>query len=677
MADIIHFSSKKELDASQNISEFINQCRNELTAFGSELAFDQNTWDLTAHIHLPGKTKKVNAIFSCFDAARMNNSCPAMSQEFLPFAKAYFRYMHAHRSTKVIGFRLTALRALDHTLCARGMNGNICKVTHDVLDQACSLINESYSQGVAVKIAGQLELLSNFLIAKNFVDMKSKWLQPLKKPKDLGIRVGKTADEARLMKMPSAAAIQAMAHVFHEGVTPIEIVVGSTLALLHCAPQRLNETVRLAHDCEIVEGTAKGDIYSLRWCGSKGFPDGKKAIGPAMREVAEKAIRNLKEASSEARKIALWYERNPNKIYLTEATEHLRSKERLTADEVSQVLFGFNDALKGRTWCQSRKIKGRNLNGYSFKNIEECVLEMLPKSFPYAQKGLKFCDALFIARRFEFDARLSTYCCVIDYIPADQISNRLGENKSATSVFSRFELKEDDGTAVSLSSHQVRHYLNTLAQSNGISEMDVAMWSGRISIKQNDDYGHVTPGSILNKLTAVVTSSKSVLFGGDLNTPKVRVVAARDSVGNLKNLTAHITDFGMCTHDYAQTPCQIHLDCLNCNELVCVKGDVVKTENIRRLRDSTEILLLEAEKAEQVEVYGASRWVTHQQRTLQHCNQLLKILDSSSVEVGALVKLTGIEPASRIQQAQHERNEETIKSVPTRKNKLLERVTRG
>lgn len=676
MAEIIQFIPRAGLDAARNLEAFISQCRFELTALGADLPFDENTWNITKFIVLPGKTKNVNAIFSSFEAARKDKSTPCMSVQYLPFAKAYFRYMHALRPTSSIAFRLTALRVLDCALCSFGLEGKVTAVTHEVLNRAGNLIVENYSLSAAPKIAGQLESIVKFLIEKHLVEMKAKWTKPMRKPRALGIRVGKEADEARQKKMTSAAAIEAMAHVFVNAITPIETVVGSTLALLHCAPQRINETVRLGFNCDVEMQDTEGRMqYGLRWPGSKGFDDGVKWIVPTMADVARRAIRNLKEASAEARRIAVWYEKHPDRIYLSEDTEHFRNHKRLTAGEVSLILYGHDDPSKGRTWCASRKIKSQE--GYSFSEVESRVLEMLPQGFPYAQPNLKFSDALFIARRFEFDKRLSTYACVIDYIPTDQISARLAGTKSKESVFSRFDLKEDDGVPVVLATHQVRHYLNTLAQSNGVSQMDTAMWSGRVDVHQNKTYDHTSPSLIVGKVRELALGAKSALFGGDLSVTKIRVLASRDTAGKLHNLAAHITDYGMCTHDYAQSPCQIHLDCLNCNELVCVKGDKVKTENIRRLRDSTKELLYDAEKAEQFEIYGASRWVKHQRKTVEHCEQLLNILDSPTVDVGALVKLAGIQPASRIAQAEVQRNGAQVMEAPSRRNKLLERVKRA
>jgi hypothetical protein len=388
-------------------------------------------------------------------------------------------------------------------------------------------------------------------------------------------------------------------------------------------------------------------------------------------------VKKLRDVTSEARKIAVWYEKNPTMIYLPEHLEYLREKRWLTQSEVSLVLFGESDPSISTNWCGTNKLAKR-AGAFLFEDVQARVLGRLPKNFPWAQPGLKYSEALFIMRRFELDAGLRTYACLVSYLPYNQIANRLVKSSSvAHTVFERFNLTEDDGTAITLTSHQVRHYLNTLAQSNNVSQIDIAMWSGRADIGQNKAYDHTTPDQILSNTRDLAVASNSPLFGGDLDIPKPRVVAIRDTLGVLRNGTAHITDYGMCTHDYAMSPCEIHRDCLNCSELVCVKGDAVKTKNLRFVKDETEILLQEAEAAERSSTYGASRWVKHHRTTLEHCTQLLNILDNPTVEQGALVRLTGVVPASRIAQAEEARNGPVSTAIPARTNKLLERMKRG
>lgn len=677
MANVVYFKSRADLAAAQNLAEFVRLCRSDLDVFGADLPFDSNVWDISGYVDVKGRTKTVRVIFSSLAAAKLSKATPTMSENFLPFAKAYIRYWHGLKPTVSCGQRLTALRVLDSVLCDEMLNGDITATTGDILTQACNVIIRQYSKALAPKLAGALEKISDFLLENKLAQMSTRWVKPISKAREHGQRVGKVADAAREKKMPSAAAIEAMAHVFRNASEPIEIYVGSTLGLLHCAPQRINETVRLTVGCEVEQKDTEGHTqYGLRWPGSKGFENSVKWILPTMAEVAKLAIRRLHVVTAEARKIAVWYENNPKKVYLPEHLEHLRHKHWLKQSEVSLILYGEDDPLISEGWCVSNKVLKED-DLFLFEDVQTNVLKRMPKGFPWAQKGLKYSDALFIVRRFELDATLRMYTCIVDYLPYDQICSRLGKSGSvARTVFERFNLTEDDGTPISLTTHQVRHYLNTLAQSNNASQLDIAMWSGRADVKQNVSYNHTTPDQLLSNTRKSAIATNSSLFGGDLSIRKPRVVARRDSAGILRTGSAHITDYGMCTHDYAMSPCEIHGDCFHCNELVCVKGDEVKTMNIRFVKDETEALLREAEVAEQTSIYGASRWVKHHRATLDHCSQLLSILDNPLVESGALVRLTGIQPASRILQAEEARNGPISPAIPAKVNKLLERLKR-
>jgi len=64
-----------------------------------------------------------------------------------------------------------------------------------------------------------------------------------------------------------------------------------------------------------------------------------KWIVPSMRSVVEEALRKIRVVTDEARAVALWYEANPEKIYLSEETEHLRGKELLSMEELTNILF--------------------------------------------------------------------------------------------------------------------------------------------------------------------------------------------------------------------------------------------------------------------------------------------------------------------------------------------------
>jgi hypothetical protein len=226
---------------------------------------------------------------------------------------------------------------------------------------------------------------------------------------------------------------------------------------------------------------------------------------------------------------------------------------------------------------------------------------------------------------------------------------RLVGTKTVQTVFEKFGYKDVNGMPLRLTTHQFRHYLNTLAQMGGLSQLDIAKWSGRAKVAQNAVYDHQSDRDVLAMVrTAIGDGNK--MFGPLAHIPKNTLIT-RDQFSTLKVLTAHTTDFGYCIHDFSMLPCQIHRDCVNCEEHVCIKGDQVRERAIRLHRSETNALLATAKEALGEDEFGANRWVEHQSLTLQRLNQLCTLLDDPSVPDGAIIQPAGVTSASRLEQA--------------------------
>lgn len=278
---------------------------------------------------------------------------------------------------------------------------------------------------------------------------------------------------------------------------------------------------------------------------------------------------------------------------------------------------------------------------------------MLPRGFPIAnaERGLRYSNALNLILRNTLNDTKGTFRCVFELIQQANIANRLGARSETgiKSVFDRFGFTEDDGSSIRINTHQFRHYLNTLAQAGGLSQLDIAKWSGRVDIGQNKVYDHQSDRDILALVREAIGDEMQML-GPVVRTNRPAIIP-RDEFARLQAKTAHATEFGYCIHDYMVLPCQVHRDCLNCDEQYCIKGDEVREANIRRHRDETRLLLQEAQSANAEEHFGANRWVAHQQLTLERLDQLCAIFDNPDIAEGAVIRPSGVVPASRIEQA--------------------------
>jgi hypothetical protein len=655
--DVIHFTPRADLDAQTNLNAFVHVCREKLTAFGADLPFDADSWSVSRHINIKARRSELRIVFSSWETEK-GGALKSMSEPFLSFAKSYMRFQHSVRPTKSIGQRISALRALEVALLEEGGVPNPVNVRHETLYRAVQIIKERFTAAVAYRVAGQLGAISDLMVEKRFVASPSKWHSPVKRPYEDRGRVGKDFDRQRQQKMPSPAALNALAYAFRVATDPRDLVATSIAAILCSAPDRINEVLLLGAQCEITQKAEKSDHaeYGLRWRPAKGADPMVKWIVRSMADVVRDAVARIRKISEPAREVARWYDANPESIFLPESLEYLRGEARVTLDELAEILFVDGCTIgSARAWCRARRIelaRSRGKQTASFGEVEQAVLAMLPPGFPIVdpELGLKYSEMLCVVRKNTINSK-TTYRCAIEQVVQGQIYDCLAgsSEKVHRSLFARMELYEEDGSTVRIRSHQLRHYLNTLAQIGGLSQIDIARWSGRRDVKQNTTYDHESSRDIAEHVRKI--SSEEYKPVGPLARLKTTTLIPRDEFARLKIPTAHSTEFGFCIHDFTMTPCQIHRDCMNCDEQVCIKGDEVREKNLRRHREETRALLDSAKSGQSEGLAGADRWVQHQTLTLRRLDEICEILDDPQVSVGALIQPSGVVPASRIEQS--------------------------
>jgi hypothetical protein len=657
MADIIHFVPRDELDADSNLMNFIEGARDKLTVFGTDLAFDENEWDVTDAIARK-RTDRTRFVFSNWSSANDRIPLP-LREPFLSFAKAYMRYQHAFRPTKCYGQRLAALRALEAALTENGERPNPTLATLHTFNRAYQLCVDKFTNAVAYRVGGQLEMLNEFLITHRLLAVPARWHSPAQRPSDTA-RVGAEFDKRRAEKLPSPTALSALANIFHLAKEPFDVLLSSIVAILCSAPDRVSEVLYLEADCEVsqVIPSSGEAVYGLRWRPAKGADPMVKWIIPSMSDVVRQAISNIRKLTEPARVVAKWYEMHPAALYLPPHFEHLRSFDRLSLKIVSQILFaGTSNPQSSWVWCRQNGVPilgvKRGEATCKFADLERAVIANLPDGFPWADRAqtLKYSEALCVTQRNMMQERKARFWGLIDLLNHGHIADGLGARSKygIRSLFDRFEFTEDDGSPIRLRSHQFRHYLNTLAQAGGLSQLDIAKWSGRKDVRQNGDYDHQSDRDVVARVRSMMGDSTKAR--GYIATVPLSTLVHRDEFARLKIPTAHTTEFGFCIHDYSMLPCQLHRDCLNCNEQVCIKGDVTREANIRRHRAETQQLLEDALAANRDQYAGANRWVAHQQATLTRLNELCAILDDPNVPAGAVIQPSKVVPASRIEQA--------------------------
>lgn len=259
---------------------------------------------------------------------------------------------------------------------------------------------------------------------------------------------------------------------------------------------------------------------------------------------------------------------------------------------------------------------------------------------------MRYSKALFIVRHREMHRGLKTCRCMIEPVAISTINDGLGASRGKGSVFSRFGLSEPDGSPIRVTSHQFRHWLNTLAQRGGLSQLDIAKWSGRKDIRQNEAYDHMSGDELLGKLRAIAGKDESFLElhrkVGDL------IPISRDEFLGLQIPAVHMTELGYCVHDWTLLPCPLHRDCVHCMEHWFIKGDRKRMERIRSCLKEAEEQLAMAEDAFACGYAGSDRWSEHQRATVHRLRNLVEIFDDPKVADGAMIRLAAPENAGQL-----------------------------
>lgn len=633
MAKIERLSSQAERRALQRLAAFIEVAKAKNNPFGPNVEFDDDRWDVTRTTRGSGLgTRRIT--FTTLESTS-RTSPQLLASDFRPFAKAYLIDRQDAAPSSNQQNRLSALRAVETAL--RSADSSFVQLRGDHLDHSARLVADRFSKDGAYRIGVELELLSEVISEHQLIQAPLQWRNPIRRPKS-NVRVGKEHEERRAKRLPASGSLEAVALAFRRAVHPSDQLVAATAALLCSAPVRIGEVLRMRAICEVEDRTSRGEpAFGLRWWTEKGVEPETRWVLPEMVTTVRTALGVLESVTQDARKIAAWYERHPSKLYLPPRFAHLREASFIPLGDAEQLL-----GINPEGWATRKKVPLRRAQqtvGFNFNEFEVAILGDLPTGFPIVDSatGLKASDALFVVSFNEFRTDRGTSLCMFEPVTQQQIRDGLGGRveHNFPSTFSRLGLVNPDGSPIKINTHAFRHFLNTLVQRGGADPLDIAKWSGRKSVAQNAAYDHLSADDYLEDLQAAVGSS------GEALPIKVQPPISAEEFTRLTNGAAHVTEFGFCQHDFAMLPCQLHRDCLNCDEHVCIKGDAAKEERLARWLDRTRALLAKAADAAAERYEGADVWREHQERTAARAEQILSILRDPSVPLGSVIKGAG------------------------------------
>ncbi|EJJ8950096.1 DNA-binding protein [Salmonella enterica] len=622
MNNIILFKSKKQLTAENNYNEFIKFCRYQLSGLTQTQDWEQYVWK--GYVTF----RKIGVGHKAF------NSKDAMNEDFLDFAKAYIRYQHSLKPLKNYGATMMALRCLEQSLLQVLNSGLIYNVTAVVFDEAMQIGSKYFEGNVLAQCGIQLEKLSKFLCEHNLVKSGYiSWKNHVKQ-KVKNNYLPEIEDYHRNDKLPDETALLAIADIFSKNdelLSPRDKFTSAVFALLLCCPSRISEILALPADCEITQKDEKGvERYGLRFYSVKGYGPNIKWIPQVMIPVAKKAIRRLLSLSQNARELAQWCEKYPDKFYRHELCPKVDEKLKLT---VVQVCHALGYPLHDRKSCVL-KIKRTSLDGgksflnsndynYSLSELWEMISSGFSRDFPWydEEKSIRFSNALCLLnpRQFSLSQMSDIYSF---YKPTkgfffNDIQNKIRHESGFKNIFARYGYYDIEGKPLLIRSHQPRHLLNTIAHYGEMSELDIAKWSGRVNVNQNRVYNHVSEEDMLDKIKAIKLNRSNYCQRESIPTDELTI-----DFDNLNQGAIHLTELGYCVHNYLVNPCAKINQFVECdNETLDMKSvDRIRLQSVReKIMQLKRITKIAYENGD----YGADKWLQHHEKNLERINKLL------------------------------------------------------
>ncbi|TWS07797.1 integrase [Pseudomonas mandelii] len=640
MSQSIRFTPKRELSAKQNLREFVTMAKDNLTLWSDlkDFAWNADRWPTTysgirfinhEYRNLPSRTTRLD-------------THQLMHPAFTELAKAYLRYRHTIHPQKSICMQIQALRVIEYVLRIDMPVPDITKFEQRHWEAVVSTIVDIPSrQGLCSHIQRTLKMLADFFILQ--VD-PGFWSNPYVGQHSYdAINGANASSEAKLKKIPDQDALLAIAEVFSRGTSETQIdndiMITCVTGLLMSAPMRIGETLRLRTDCLRDDADKDGKLqnYLAYWVPKSGH-FARKAIPKTMATVATDSIRRLSKITEEGRRLARYMETNPDHFYRHANCPNVPDDQVLSSRQVVQAL-GFSNPNSCMSFVKLHT-GSASLKGFTLDVLWNLVLKVhrrLNPHFPYQENPrnsvrppLRMSESLLCFRRFQLSPEFNISPVLLAPYTSDTFGPYLSTGPRTPHAGNFF--RRNGYGAINLKSHSLRHLLNRLGRSSGVSIELLTDWSSRATIRQTRTYLHDDP---------LKAASDGAALLGTIQEQEPLTPVTYEEAELYGQGPFHRSRYGICRRSWRAGPCNKFADCLNCSELLMCKGDKIAAEIIKLDRDNLFLTYTAAQRAIAKDERAASRWTEKAGPQIERLDQLLAILHNPDIPDGSPIEMAG------------------------------------
>lgn len=640
--------SARERTARQNLAAMVTRARAGLPALDPSIDFDAPTWVIPTEARAGSAHRNIGLYFTTHEGGTskdMTGRTP-MSEPFCSLIKAVVVLRHEARP-KVPQNQLVMIRA------SRYLHDTLTDRRHDpallVPDDFTTAVQAAAAREAAssaYRIGLFLQELADWVNRYNVSKVRIDYVSSFARPVSTDTRFGAEAEDRRARLMPGDDALDALARIANLVTDPADVVRMRCVELLACGGWRINELLDLPVKCEVWEPVfvngapmlgADGEQvqrYGISYFAEKGGDPGVKWIPTAMVDVARRAIADVRRLTEPARAVAAWNAANPGRAWLPGRWRGLSPDTPVTSAEIEQMFEIGNGVQQLDVWGIGERRQGRVLT--TLGRLERALLERMP-AIKSGTRPLLRHQCLFLMPLNWAHQQRGVISAVVGLVQDQQISDFIVGRLGIANLFERYGFRDAAGRPLAIRSHQFRHWLNTLAQQGGMSQMEIARWSGRKDMGQNAVYDHTSGVEMAKRAREMLAKGKVVGPVAEVHDrlPPVR----REEFRRTQFATAHTTDLGMCANDWSLTPCTEHGSCAGCSQHLVIKGNPDQRRRAQELLEEHEFLFAAARTEADDGTYGASNYVAHHRRMVDALKATLAVHDDPAIEDGTLVQL--------------------------------------
>lgn len=660
--------------AKDNIKNFIADEKEYFDSMAIKgVVWSSVNWDCSNWLFTRGGMK-----FLTFTELAGRKSLTPLPSSYSEFCKALI--IHIHR-TKKTGFAANQKYLIE---CRRIFNlmknrseDSVTNLTRWHFEKTLETLQESNYSNI-YDAASSLRVIADIIDKKGLTPLALDFQHHIKvqSSRNTYIPISELGtDKARKDdgKLPSYEALKAYAICSNSPIDDNEEILLRTIDLLIVMGQRGNEVTFIPYDCWIEkrqtnnDGSAQLDSNSreiistgIRYFAEKNFQHRVHWLADQDIAFAKRAVERLKILTKDIRAVAKFQENSgklfayaPNEIIddtfiknffptLTHYYLHqLLDKYGIIPTKVEKVKLGRKEphgwGYNKRSYYLADDIHSLFEKNYGRTDHVQLKQKQNGKLESVLTTSQLLCvrfDGSFGER---FINRLSP-----DRVKLNEINQGLGANPKVKSIFDKRNLTEADGSRISLTSHQPRHWRNTIYELAGMTNVQQALALGRQRLDQNPTYQHTSIldrtsshqeflafNSAADKIKFLHSGIREQKILGEITNIYHRVkkdkgISAAELFLSTHATALHITPFGGCTHDFSQAPCPKHLQCWNgCSHLHRTNNSK-EAEKIKEQIDLGKIAL-KAMKSDAEGEYGADVWIGDLEKKVANMEKALLI----------------------------------------------------